>query len=135
MKKIVLFIVIVFWSFEIYSQASIKIYTELAEETAQFMVWLNDEPQDAYPSDEVIIESLLPGQYTLKVSFNSDTIADWSKSFKLKANENVVYKVVKMTSVGKEVNSVGRDIGNLTGKTGENDSFDLVQYYKLEKQK
>jgi len=118
-----------------FSQGSIKIYTELKDETAQFMIWLNEESQDAYPSDEVIIENLLPGKYTLQVSFDSDTIADWTKTFKLKRNEKIIYKVVKVKEFGKEAGKMGRSFGRVTGKTKDSGVEDLIQYYKLEKQK
>lgn len=135
MKKIIISSALILFYFVSFSQASIKIYTNLKEETAQFMVWLNEESQDAYPSDEVIIEDLLPGKFVLQVSFNSDTIADWVKTFKLKKNEKVVYEVVKMKDFGKSVGKVGRGFGKMSGKTEENDSDDLVQYYRLEKKK
>lgn len=135
MKKIIILISILFSYFVNFSQGSIKIYTELKEETAQFMVWLNEEAQDAFPSDEVIIEDLLPGKYVLQVSFNSDTIADWVKTFKMNKNEKIVYEVIKMRDFGKSVRKVGRGFGKMSGKTEENDSDDLVQYYRLEKKK
>ncbi len=90
MKIISFTLSLVLLSLITFSQGSIKVYTELEEETSHFMVWLNEDPQDAYPSDEVIVENLLPGKYTLQVSFNSDTIADWVKTFKLKKNEKIV---------------------------------------------
>lgn len=133
MKKVLLltcFYLLYTFSF---SQGSIKIYSDLKDETSQFMVWLNEESQDAYPSDEVIIENLLPGKYTLQVSFNSDTIADWNKTFKLKRNEKIVYKVVKLKNIGKDVRKVGRGFGRVTGTTKDDGVEDLVQYYKLEK--
>ena len=135
MKKISFTLSLILLSLITFSQGSIKVYTELEEETSHFMVWLNEESQDAYPSDEVIMENLLPGKYTLQVSFNSDTIADWVKTFKLKKNEQIVYKVVKMKNFGKDIGKVGRGFGTKTGTTEENDSEDLVQYYRLEKQK
>ena len=135
MKNILLISGIILMNFGLFAQGSIKVYTELEEETSLIMVWLNEDPQDAYPSDEVFMESLLPGKYILQVSFNSDTIADWVKTIKLKTNEQLVYKVVKMKAFGKDVGKVGRGFGNKTGTTEENDSEDLVQYYRLEKQK
>jgi len=135
MKKIIITFILIITYFVNFSQGSIKIYTELKEETAQFMVWLNEESQDAYPSNEVIIENLLPGKFVLQVSFDSDTIADWTKKIKLKRNEKIIYKVVKMKNFGKEAGKMGRGFGKITGKTEENASEDLVQYYRLEKQK
>ena len=133
MKKILITSSFILISFIMFSQGSIKVYTDLEEETSLIMVWLNEDPQDSYPSDEVIMENLLPGKYTLQVSFNSDTIADWVKAFKVKKNEQIVYKVIKMKEFGKDVGKMGRGFGNMTGKTEENDSEDLVQYYRLER--
>ncbi len=135
MKKSILTSILILAYFVNFSQGSITVYTELKEETAQFMVWLNEESQDAYPSDEVIMDKLLPGKYILQVSFDSDTIADWTKKIKLKRNEKIVYKVVKMKGFGKDVGKVGRGFGKITGTTEENVSDDIVQYYRLEKQK
>ena len=135
MKKIVLISIFALFTYGAFAQASVKIYTDLNEETSLFKVWFDNEPQDAFPSEEVIIESLLPGKYTLQVSFNSDTIADWAKSITVKKNEQIVYKVVKMKEFGKDMGKVGRGIGTTTGKTEENDRDDLIQYYRLEKQK
>ena len=135
MKKFALILFIILLNFTSFAQGSIKVFTDLEEETSLIMVWLNEDPQDAYPSDEVFMESLLPGKYILQVSFNSDTIADWVKTVKLKTNEQLVYKVVKMKAFGKDVGKVGRGFGTKTGTTEENDSDDLVQYYRLEKQK
>ncbi|MCF6364586.1 MAG: hypothetical protein L3J35_00110 [Bacteroidales bacterium] len=131
MKKIILTFSLIFAYFINYSQGSIKIYTDLKEETAQFMVWINEEPQDAYPSDEVEIEDLLPGKFIIQVSFNADTIADWVKTIKLKKNEQVVYKVVKMKEIGKEAGKIGRNLNKETREAGD----DLIQYYRLVKER
>ncbi len=40
-----------------------------------------------------------------------------------------------MKDFGKDIGKVGRGFGTKTGTTEENDSEDLVQYYRLEKQK
>ena len=117
MKKIIITLSIILAYFINYSQSSIKIYTELKEETAQFMVWINGEPQDAYPSDEVIVENLLPGKFIIQVSFDADTIADWKKTIRLKKNQKLVYKVIKKREFGKEAGKVGRGFGKITGTT------------------
>lgn len=133
MKRINFFIVISLFSVNVFSQSSIKIFTELEEETAQFMVWVNEEPQDAYPSDEVIVEDLLPGKFIIQVSFNADTIADWTKTIKLKKNETIVYKVVKMKQISKSVGELGRNIKKNSGEDYSDGG--LLQYYRLERQK
>lgn len=134
MKKIFLLTIVTLFAFNIFAQnGSITITTELEEETSWIMVWLNEDPQDADFSDEVEIEDLYSGNYELRVSFNSDTIADYVKDIKLKRNEVIEFKVVKMKGFGKDVGKVGRGFGNKFGKTGDNDSDDLVQYYKLER--
>ncbi len=133
MKKTILTIILILAYFVNFSQSSIKIFTELEEETAQFMVWINEEPQDAYPSDEVIVEGLLPGKFTIQVSFNADSIADWTKTIKLKKNETVVYKVVQMKQISKSVGELGRNIKENSGEDYTDGG--LMQYYRLEKQK
>ena len=134
MKKIIFLFVILIAALNVYAQnGTIKIYTDLEEETSWIMVWLNEEPQDATHSDEVFIEDLYSGKYELRVSFNSDTIADWVKEIKLKRNEEIEFKVVKMKDFGKDVGKVGRGFGQKFGKTGDNDAEDLVQYYRLER--
>jgi hypothetical protein len=135
MKSIFLIIIIALASLSLFSQSSIRIYTDLEEETSNFLVFLNDEQQDAFPTDDMLIEGLLPGKFSLKVSFDSDTIADWVKTIDLKKNEQLVYKVVKMKEFGKDVGKVGRGVGQMTGKTEENQAEDLIQYYKLERVK
>jgi len=95
------------------------------------MVWLNEESQDAYPSNEVEMDGLLPGKFVIQVSFNADTIADWVKTIKLKKNEQVVYKIVKMNKISKEAGKVGRSIKKSEDSSGD----DLIQYYKLVRQK
>ncbi len=133
MKKTVLIIALILAYFVNFSQSSIKIYTELEEETAQFMVWVNDESQDAYPSDEVIVEDLLPGKFLIQVSFNADSIADWTKTIKLKKNQTIVYKVVRMKQISKSVGELGRNIKQNSGEDYTDGG--LMQYYKLEQQK
>ncbi len=135
MRTLFLCFVLMFAYIGVSAQSSIKIYTDLEEESALFIVYLNQEQQDAFPSDEMIMESLLPGKYELRVSFDSDTIADWVKTIDLKKNEQLVYKVVKMKEFGKDVGKVGRGFGQVTGTTEEDQAADLVQYYKLEKVK
>ncbi len=130
MKKIILLLVLFFVSINLFSQGYIKVFTDLTEETSQFIVYLNEEAQDAYPSDETEIEGLLPGKYQLIVCFNSDTIADWTKTFKLKKNEHLIFKVEKMNKFSKDAKQLGRNIKkNTKGDDG------LVQYYKLVQQK
>ncbi len=126
MKKISFIFVLSFLSFNLFSQSSIKIYTDLKEETSQFTAYLNQEAQDAYPSDETEIEGLLPGKYILQISFNSDTIADWTIKLKLKKNEHLIYKVVKLKKFAKDANQLGRNISK-----DAKDDDGLVQYYKL----
>lgn len=134
MKKTIIIIFISLVSISAFSQlGSIRIFTELEEETSWFMVYVNEEPQDAMPSDEVIVEDLYSGKYELRVSFDSDTIADWTKTIKLKKGEKIEFKVVKMHKFGQDVGKVGRGVGKMTGKTEDDDAEDLIQYYKLEK--
>jgi len=130
MKKIVFLSILILVSINLFSQAYIKVYTDLKEETSQFIVYLNEEAQDAYPSDETEIESLLPGKYQLTVSFNSDTIADWTKTFKLKKNEHLIFKVEKMNKFSKDAKQLGRNI-----KKDAKGDDGLVQYYKLVQQR
>lgn len=126
MKKIIILTFFSIISFNLFSQGYIKVFTDLKGETSQFIVYLNEESQDAYPSDETEIEGLLPGKYTLTVSFNSDTIADWSKTFKLKKNEHLIFRVEKMGKFSKDANKLGRNI-----KKNSEDDEGLVQYYRL----
>ena len=136
MKKLLFLIVILIATLNLYAQNGyIKIYTELEEETSWVMVWLNEQAQDADFSDEVEIEDLYSGKYELRVSFNSDTIADYVKEIKLERNEKVTFKVVAMKDFGKDVGKVGRGFGKKFGKKGDNDAEDLVQYYRLERLK
>ncbi len=128
MKKSVFIFIFSILSLNLFSQGYIKVYTDLKEETSQFIVYLNEEAQDAYPSDETEIEGLLPGKYTLTVSFDSDTIADWSKTFKLKKNQHLIYKVVKVNEFAKDAQELGRNIS-------KKDDNGLVLYYKLVQEK
>jgi len=82
MKNIIIIFVLSFISFNLFSQGYIKVYTDLKEETSQFIVYLNEESQDAYPSDETEIEGLLPGKF----------------------------KVEKMNKFSKDVNKLGRNM-------------------------
>jgi len=126
MKKFVFVIILNIISFNLFSQGYIKVYSDLEEETAQFIVYLNEEAQDAYPSDETEIEGLLPGKYQLTVSFDSDTIADWSKTFKLKKNQHLIFKVEKLSEFAKDANQLGRNM-----KKDAKDDDGLVQLYRL----
>ena len=126
MKKSVLIFILSLTTFNVFSQGYIKVYSDLEEETSQFIVYLNEEAQDAYPSDETEIEGLLPGKYTLQVSFDSDTIADWTKTFKMKKNEHLIFRVEKMKQFSKDAGKLGRNMK----KDAEGDDG-LVQYYRL----
>jgi len=126
MKKLILIFILSLTYFNAFSQGYIKVYSDLEEETSQFIVYLNEEAQDAYPSDETDIEGLLPGKYTLQVSFDSDTIADWTKTFKLKKNEHLIFRVEKMKQFSKDAGKLGRNMK----KDAEGDDG-LVQYYRL----
>lgn len=126
MKKTSIIFLFSLISLNLFSQGYIKVYTDLKEETSQFIVYLNEESQDAYPSDETEIEGLLPGKYILTVSFNSDTIADWSEKLKLKKNEHLTFKVEKINKFLKDANKMGRNM-----KKDAKDDDGLVQYYRL----
>ena len=130
MKKGFILLLLSVLSLNLFSQGYIKVYTDLTEETSQFIVYLNEEAQDAYPSDETEIEGLLPGKYQLTVSFNSDTIADWTKTFKLKKNEHLIFKVEKMNKFSKDAKQLGRNM-----KKDAKGDDGLVQYYKLVQQR
>ncbi len=133
MKKTILFLsIILASSFYVFSQTStIRVFTELENPTSYVKIYINGEPQDAMFYDEAEVEDLYPGKYILTVSFNSDTIADYSKKIKVVANTNYVYKVEVKGDFGKEAGKMGRGFGQKLGTTEDNDKRDLVEYYKL----
>jgi hypothetical protein len=134
MKKIFLISAILLFTTKIgFSQSTLKIFTDLPDETSKVLVYLNGEKQDAFPLSETEFENLSPGKYELRVVFNSDTIADYVKTIKIPANQNIVYKVVKKDDFGKEFGKMGRAFGNETGTTAENDKKGLKEYYRLKK--
>ncbi len=133
MKRIILF----FWlilgiSYMGFTQSVLKIYTDLPDESAKFMLWLNGEKQDAVPMSEIEIDDLAAGKYEMRVVFNADTIADYVKVIKIQANKNITFKVVKKGEFGKESGKMGRAFGTKTGTTGENEKEGLVDWYRLE---
>jgi hypothetical protein len=133
MKKLNLsLILLMFLSISISAQtSSIKIYTDMEDETSFIKVYLNGEPQDAMFNDEVLIEDLYPGKYDLIVSFNSDTIADYTKKITIKMQTDIIYKVELKGEFGKEAGKMGRAVGHKFGTTEADDQRELYEYYKL----
>jgi hypothetical protein len=117
------------------AQSKLKIYTELPDESAKFLVFLNGEKQDAIPMNEIEIEDLQEGQYEMRVVFNGDSISDYVKKIKIPANSVLTYKVVKKGDFGRESGNMGRAIGRTTGTTEEDEKKGLKDLYRLEKVK
>lgn len=133
MKKIVLSSVLVLLTtFSVLAQTStLRVYSELEDQTSYIKIYVNGEPQDAFFYDEYEVEDLMPGKYEIIVAFNSDTIADYVKTMKIEANTNYVFKVEPKGEFGKEAGKMGRSFGRKLGTTEENDKRNLVEYYRI----
>jgi len=118
----------------IFAQSTLKIFTDLTEETAKFKVFLNGEALDAVHSADFESDELVSGNYELRIMFNTDTIADCVKKITIPSSGIVTHKVIRMKKFRKESGKMGRSVGRRTGNTGEDDQKNLVEVYKLELQ-
>lgn len=86
------------------------------EETSWFILYLDEEPQDAFHYPEMEVEDLLPGKYELRLAFISDTIADITEKIKTERGDSLYFKVKKMSDLKGEARKAGRGFGRLFDK-------------------
>ncbi|MEA2041095.1 MAG: hypothetical protein U9N85_00895 [Bacteroidota bacterium] len=133
MKNIILSLLFtIIATFGAKAQSVLEIYTEYPEEkTSWFMLYLDEESQDAFPTDSIQVEDLKVGTYELQLSFNSDTIADYQQTISIPANDTVRYKVVKMKEFGREARKMGRGFRRLFGKEDIHTKEVFTEVYTL----
>ncbi len=124
-------IILIFITSGIFAQSTIKVISDIKDETSHLILYLNGEAQDAAYSDEAEITDLSEGIYELRVTFNSDTIADVFETVELPANSTVLYKVEHKTAMGAEIGTLGRNMGRVFGITRKDDREGLKVVYKI----
>lgn len=115
------------------AQAYINVKSTVPEqETSWFILYVNEEPQDAFAYDEMEAEDLLPGKYELRLAFNSDTIADVYETVKLERGDSLYFEVVDMKEFKQEARKAGRGFGRLFDKDRDVRTKDgYVEIYQL----
>jgi hypothetical protein len=135
MKHLLLLIVGIFaLIFSANAQVYINVQSAVPEEeTSWFILYLDEEPQDAFHYPEMEVEDLLPGKYELRLAFNADTIADVSKTVKVQRGDSLYFKVVHLKELKKEARKAGRGFGRLFDKDKSvREKETLKEVYRLE---
>lgn len=120
--------------FSAHAQVYVKVQSAVPkEETSWFILYLDEEPQDAFHDSEMEIEDLLPGKYELRLAFNADTIADVSKKIKTERGDSLYFQVVHLKDFKKEARKAGRGFGRLFNRDKSvREKEALKEVYKLE---
>ncbi len=104
------------------------------EETSWFVLYVNEEAQDAFPYDEMEAEDLDPGSYEIHLNFNSDTIADIFFKVNLAKGDSLYYEVVPLKEFSREARKAGRGFGRLFDENRNIRMRDgYVEAYRLRK--
>ncbi len=133
MKKLtIISVLLLLLSSVVFSQTTLKIFSDLEEETSMFKLYLRGQPQDAMYTDEVEVEDLRPGYYTLRLVFNCDTIADYIEKIKIEKGVSVLaYEVINEEEYKKRAGKAGRKVKRFFKRSKKTDAG-LVEWYKLE---
>ncbi len=134
MKKFTLIsALLLFISVSAFSQTTLRVFSDLESEKSMFKLYVRGQSQDAMYTDDIEVENLRPGNYTLRLVFNSDTIADFITKIKILKNTPVIaYEVIDEAEYKKRARKAGRKVGRFFKKTGKDDKKGLVEWYKIE---
>jgi len=133
MKKFITLSLLMLFAISAFAQSSIKVYSLLKTESSHVKLYLNDIQQDSEYEAEAEITDLAVGTYELRVTFNSDTIADVIESVVVPSNTAIVFRVEEKTEMGKEMGVLGRSLGRVFGTVKEDEQEGLVEHYKIAK--
>ncbi len=114
MKKIVGFLILIFWmQTGIFAQtASIKIFTK--SDDAKFRAYFQGELQNNFPVKEISFDSLSHKEpYKIIISFTADSIADINEEIYLLEDEHKVFEIKKKNEIREKSAKFGRKIGKI----------------------
>jgi len=131
--RLILSVFLFFVANSLFAQSSIKVFSPIKSETSHLILYLNNEAQDAAYSESAEITGLSAGEYELRVTFDSDTIADVIQQVHLNPNTFVTYRVEKKTAMGAEIGTLGRNLGRVFGTSRKDDKEGLKEVYKITK--
>ncbi len=112
MKKILITILILTAiSLKLSAQAYVHVKSSTPrDENSWFILYLDDKPQDAFPSDEMDVKINSPGIYTIRLSFKSKRAADLFFKVDIDEQDSSYYEVVPLNKLLKTTISIGRKI-------------------------
>ena len=119
MKKLCILLIFSFLSFNLWSQAGIKIYT-LSEES-KFKIVFDGELENTIPIKKIFYDSLdYKKPHEVIISFTADTIADIEEEIYLLEDQVKEFEILKKTDIRKKNAKFGRKIGKVL-KIGNHD--------------
>lgn len=128
---------IIFTALGTQAQCYVKVESAYPEEEISwFILYIDEEPQDAFHDYEMEAEDLLPGKYELRLAFNADTIADCVEKIKPERGDSLYFKVEKISEFKGEARKAGRGLGRLFRKNKSiHDKEELKEVYILKEVK
>ena len=129
--KIIAFVATVLFSANVYSQGAITVKS--TSEDIRFYLMIGDQQLNNFYENDVQIQNLPAGFHLVRVVFEGDSVADFTRNVMVKKGQDKVFQVSPKSDIRKSVNKSGRNIGE-KADIGEHDAeFKYLQdIYKLE---
>lgn len=120
MKSIIIFLIVVASSISKLEAQSNLIFTS-DNDSVRFFIEIDGTQLNLFYETWVKVSNVPAGFHDVRVVFEGDTIADWTKKIMLKANTELTYSVLEKKALSKEISVTGRQIGKKIN-VGEHDS-------------
>ena len=126
MKRTLFYIVILLFTVNITAQkGSIKIFTTI--DSAEFKIKFKGQIQNTIPIKKITFDSLsVEKYYTVRITFNADTIADIEREIYLFKGENREYEILKKAETRRRTSKIRRKVGKFLKLGGSHGKDELL---------
>lgn len=129
--RILAFVASVLFVANAYSQAAITVKSN--SDNIRFYLVLGEQQMNDFYENSVQIQNLPAGFHNIRIVFEGDSIADFTRNVMVKNGQEKTFQVTEKSDIRKSVNQSGRNAGKAADIGEHDESFNyLKDIYKLE---
>lgn len=129
--KIFAFVAGVLFATSAFSQAAITVKSN--SDNIRFYLVLGETQMNDFYENFVQIQNLPSGFHNVRIVFEGDSIADFTRNIMVKTGQDKIFMVTEKSDIRKSVNKSGRDVGKAAEIGKHDESFNYLEdIYKLE---
>lgn len=129
--RIVTFLASILIAANVYSQAAITVKSN--SDNIRFYLVLGEQQMNDFYENFVQIQNLPAGFHNIRIVFEGDSIADFTRNVMVKNGQDKIFQVTEKSDLRKSVNQSGRNAGKAADIGEHDESFSyLKDIYKLE---